>query len=156
MNARSIVAVVAGAAVATTVGVTDTPRAVADPATAEFGTALEVAGGAYTVDDLQPSATDELNVPLTGNVPIAGTLWRARARVNAVRGAVVPAMQFFNARTTDGHNYRVLVQTFAPDLEISPLAQGATSDGMIYFDVTGPAPTEVVFDDGQSRLVWAG
>jgi hypothetical protein len=76
--------------------------------------------------------------------------------VDAVAGSVIPAMQFFNARAADGQSYRVLVQTFAPDLSVSPLSQGGSSDGTIYFDVTGPAPTEVVYDDGQSQLVWAG
>jgi hypothetical protein len=65
-------------------------------------------------------------------------------------------MQFFNARAADGQSYRVLVQTFAPDLSISPLDQGGESTGKIYFDVTGPAPTEVLYDDGEDQLVWAG
>jgi hypothetical protein len=79
-------------------------------------------------------------VPLTGNVPLAGSLWEARAAVDAVSGSVVPAMQFFNARTADGQSYRVLVPTFAPDLSLSPLSQGGNSTGKIYFDVTGSAP----------------
>lgn len=150
MNAKTIVAV-AGTVVAATVGVTNGPVASADPTVAGFGTQLQTvdtdgAGvGGYTVHDLAPSGTD---------VPVAGTLWEARTDVDAVSGSVIPAMQFFNARTPDGQSYRVLVQTFAPDLGVSPLSQGGSSDGKIYFDVTGPAPTEVVYDDGRSQLVW--
>ena len=163
MYAAMIAAFTAGGvAVAATAGIGGAPTASAAPSTSDFGAQLQVvdtdgAGiGGYTVGDLQPSGTDELNVPLTGNVPLAGRLWEASATVDAIRGSVVPAMQYFNARTADGHNYRVLVQTFAPDLAISPLDEGGTSAGKIYFDVTGPAPTEVVYDDGQSRLVWTG
>lgn len=160
MNARTVVA--AGVAVAAAVGLTITPQASAEPTVAGFGTQLPAvdtdgAGlGGYTVRDLWPSSTDELNVPVTGNVPVAGRLWQARTEVDAISGSVVPAMQFFSARTADGRSYPVLVQTFAPDLSISPLGQGGASDGHIYFDVTGPAPTEVVYDDGQSHLVWTG
>ncbi|MET4430950.1 DUF1942 domain-containing protein [Mycolicibacterium sp. 624] len=163
MNVMTTAAVVTGAVVvAASIGTGGTPSASAEPAAAGFGAQLHVtdtdgAGtGGYTVDDLQPSGTNELNVPLTGEVPLAGTLWEAPVAVDAVSGSVIPAMQFFNARTADGQNYRVLEQTLAPDLSVSPLNQGGNSSGSIYFDVTGPAPTEVVYDDGQNRLVWAG
>lgn len=161
MNARTVVAVAAGVAVAAAMGVTS-PRASAEPAVAGFGIQLPAADtdgtglGGYTVHDLQPSSTDVLNVPVTGNVPVAGRLWQARTEVDAISGSVVPAMQYLSARSADGRSYPVLVQTFAPDLHISPLGQGGTSDGNIYFDVTGPAPTEVVYDDGKSHLVWTG
>lgn len=162
MDARTIAAIATGVAVLTSVGVGNSPRASAEPTVARFGTQLQAAGtdgagvGGYTLYGLRPSGTDVLEVPLIGNVPLAGTLWEARADVDAVSGSVVPAMQFFNARTSDGQNYRVLVQTFAPGLSVSPLSQGGVSDGKIYFDVTGPAPTEVAYDDGRSQLVWTG
>lgn len=168
MNAGTIAAItarrvaVAATVVMTTLGMSSVPTASAEPAVGGFGTQLPIADtdgagiGGYTVDDLQPSGTNVLNVPITGTVPLAGTLWEARATVDAVSGSVVPAMRFFNARTADGHSYRVLVQTFAPDLDISPLSQGGTSAGKIYFDVTGPAPIEVGYDDGQNQRVWTG
>jgi hypothetical protein len=163
MNAMTAVAVVTGAVVvAACFEVGGTPSASAEPTAGRFGTQLRVtdtdgAGtSGYTVDGLQPSDTNELNVPLTGEVPLTGTLWQAPVAVDAVSGSVIPAMQFFNARTADGLNYRVLEQTLAPDLSVSPLNQGGNSSGSIYFDVTGSAPTEVVYDDGQNRLVWAG
>ena len=161
MNAMTPAALTAVTTVAAVLGI-GAPSAWAAPGVGAFGTQMQVADidgegiGGYTVDDLQPSATNELNVPLTGRVPLAGKLWEARATANAVSGSVVPAMQFFNARTADGQSYRVLEQTFAPDLSISPMSQGGESAGKIYFDVTGSAPTEVVYDDGRERRVWAG
>jgi hypothetical protein len=160
MNVMTPAAIAVGVAVVATVGISSGPTASADPTVAAFGTQLQVADtdgagvGGYTVDDLRPSATDMLDVPLTGNVPVAGTLWEASAAADAVSGSVVPAMQFFSARAADGQSYRVLVQTFAPDLSVSPLSEGGESTGKIYFDVTGPAPTELVYDDGQDQLVW--
>ncbi|MBX9920305.1 MAG: MPT63 family protein [Mycolicibacterium frederiksbergense] len=161
MNARKFAAVAAGAAVVA-VGPTNGPLASADPTVAGFGTQLRAADidgaglGGYTVHDLQPSGTDVLSVPIMGDVPLAGVLWEARTDVDAVAGTVVPAMQYFSARTSDGQSYRVLVQALAPDLRVSPLREGGTSDGKIYFDVTGPAPTGVSYDDGRNRLVWSG
>ena len=105
--------------------------------------------------DLQPSDSDVLSVPLTANVPLAGDLWQATTSVAVVRGSVVPGMQYFNARSAEGQNYRVLVQTFAPDLSVSPLDGGRNNTGRIYFDVTGPPPTEVVYEDGEhGPMVW--
>ena len=160
MNARKLAAVAAGAAVA--VGATNGPLASADPTVAGFGTQLRASDidgagvGGYTVHDLRPSGTDVLSVPIMGDVPLAGVLWEARTDVDAVAGSVVPAMQHFSARTSDGQSYRVLVQALAPDLGVSPLSEGGASDGKIYFDVTGPAPTEVSYEDGLNRLVWSG
>jgi hypothetical protein len=49
----------------------------------------------------------------------------------------------------------MLEVTLAPDVRISPMSEGRSSTGRIYFDVTGPAPTEVVFDDGvHQRVTW--
>ena len=88
-------------------------------------------------------------------MPLSGDLWQATTSVAPVRGAAVPSMKFFNARTADGQNYRVLVQTFAPDVGASPMDRSVTSTGRIYFDVTGSEPIEVVYDDGQhSPMVW--
>ncbi|GAS88161.1 DUF1942 domain-containing protein [Mycolicibacterium brisbanense] len=112
---------------------------------------------AYSVTDLQPTDSTTLNVPGTGGVPLAGRLWSATTTVSAVRGQVIPAMRAFNARTADGQNYRVLDQALAPDLDVSPMSQGQRTTGHIYFDVTGPAPTVVAYNDGaQDRMVWSG
>jgi hypothetical protein len=162
MNAIANAAAMIGMiGVAATVGMGSAGSAPPTPAAAAFGSPQQVVDGdqaatlAYTVHDLAPSDNDVLNVPLTGNVPLAGDLWEATTSVAAVRGSAVPGMQFFNARSADGRNYRVLVQTFAPDLSVSPLNQGGNNTGRIYFDVTGPPPTEVVYEDGQhTPVVW--
>ncbi|ART67341.1 hypothetical protein BTO20_00875 [Mycobacterium dioxanotrophicus] len=110
---------------------------------------------AYSVTDLQPTNSTMLNVPGTTGVPLAGRLWYATTTVAAVRGSVVPAMRSFNARTADGQSYRVLDQALAPDLDVSPMSEGQRTTGHIYFDVTGPAPTLVAYNDGaQDRMVW--
>lgn len=126
-----------------------------DPTTGGFGTAeqLNDANGAvissYTVSNLKPSS-DAVNVPL------AGRLYEATVSVDAVQGTVTPTIPFFNARAADGTNYRVLFQAFTPQgINAAPLNQGQKSTGKIYFDVTGPAPTSVVYNDAvQDRLVW--
>jgi hypothetical protein len=162
MNAiPSAAAIIGMVAVTATVGMASAGSAPAVPAAAPFGSPQQVVDGddaatlVYTVHDLAPSGSNVLNVPLTGNVPLAGDLWEATTSVAAVRGSAVPGMQFFNARSADGQNYRVLVQTFAPDLSVSPLNQGGNNTGRIYFDVTGPPPAEVVYEDGEhDPIVW--
>jgi hypothetical protein len=60
------------------------------------------------------------------------------ARIDAVGG--VPNMAFFNARAEDGANYRVI---------------GGSVPGTLYFDVVGPVPNSVVYNDGvQDLLTW--
>ncbi|MDN4517236.1 MULTISPECIES: DUF1942 domain-containing protein [Mycobacteriaceae] len=111
----------------------------------------------YTVSDLQPANTRELTVPVTGNVPLADQLWYATTTVAALHGSIVPAMESFSARNPQGQNYRVIEQALAPDLKASPMSQGQRTTGHLYFDVTGPPPTAVVYNDGmQDRLAWAG
>ena len=104
----------------------------------------------YTVSNLQPSS-DVVNAPL------AGRLWEATVTVNVVRGGLVaPASPFFNARSAGGDNYRVLYQVAAPNgLSPALVPPGGQASGKIYFDVTGPPPTEVVYSNGlQDLLVW--
>ena len=55
------------------------------------------------MEDLQPSKD-------VVNVPINGQLYEATVKVNAERGTVTPAIPFFNARSDNGQNYRVLFQ----------------------------------------------
>lgn len=164
MNAiPSVAAMIGMAGVAATVGMGSAGSSPPAFGASAFGSAQQVVDGneattfAYTVQDLAPSTSDVLSVPLTGNVPLAGRLWEATTSVLAVRGSAVPGMQYFNARSADGQNYRVLVQTFAPDLSVSPLTQGENSTGRIYFDVIGSPPTEVVYEDGEHEpMVWTG
>lgn len=150
----SVTALIGSAAMAGTVGLSPAGGAPAEPAV-PFGTQRQVADAAYTVADLAHAGSDALTVPLTGTVPLAGDLWQATTTVAAIRGSVVPAMQSFSARAADGRTYPMLEVTLAPDVRISPMSEGRSSTGRIYFDVTGPAPTEVVFDDGvHQRVTW--
>jgi hypothetical protein len=83
----------------------------------------------YTVDGLTPSSDP---------VPHVGQLYEAAVTVDA-RGAV-PMMSMFNARSEDGANYRVI---------------GGSVPGKIYFDVVGPVPNSVVYNDGvRDLLAW--
>lgn len=121
---------------------------------AELGDTQELNSGgvtiAYTVEELEPS--DDTVV----NVPVEGVLWEASVTVRAVDGSVTPVVPFFNARAADGHNYRVLFQALGDEaLSGATLSQGQESEGNVYFDVTGPAPTSVVYNDAVAdRLIW--
>lgn len=103
----------------------------------------------WTVSGLQPSSDA---IPH----PVAGTLWEAKASDEAVQGTVIPIVSNFNARTPDGHEYRVLFGAATPQgVNPATLAQGQTTAGKLYFDVTGPAPDSVVFNAaGQDLAVW--
>ncbi|KAA0099735.1 DUF1942 domain-containing protein [Mycolicibacterium sp. P1-18] len=96
----------------------------------------------YTVRDLSPSADV---IPF----PVAGRLYEAMVTANAVQGAVTPVIPFFNARSEDGSNYRVLANVFTPQgLSGAPLPPGGSSTGKLYFDVVGPVPNSVVYNNG--------
>lgn len=103
----------------------------------------------YTVSDLQPAT-----VTIPGYTP-KGKLWQADVQIRANSGVVTPLVSDFNARA-DGQNYRVISLRATPEgVSPAPLTQGASATGKIYFDVTGPAPTQVVYNDGvQDVLVW--
>lgn len=104
----------------------------------------------YTVDGLMPSAD-----PVA--FPLGGRLYEATVTVNAVRGTVVPAPTFFNARAENMQNYRVLPVVTPQSLSGAPLGQGATSTGKVYFDVVGEAPNSVVYNNGfEDLLGWVG
>ena len=83
----------------------------------------------YTVEGLNPSSDA---------VPHNGQLYEAVVNVEA-RGAM-PFVPMFNARAENGANYRVI---------------GGTVPGKLYFDVVGPVPNSVVYNDGvQDLLTW--
>lgn len=151
----TLMAAVAAAGIAAT-GITGAATASAYSAIGKFGTAerLYDAGGAvvtaWTVNDLKPS-TD--TVPA---YPLAGKLWEATATVQAVRGTVTPVIPDLNARADNGRNYQVLWQAFTPrGVSEATIAQGGKSTGKIDFDVTGNAPTRVMYNNGvEDLLVW--
>jgi Domain of unknown function (DUF1942) len=104
---------------------------------------------AYTVSDLQPAT-----VTIPGYTP-KGKLWQADVNVQANSGVVTPVVSNFNARAGE-QNYRVISAPATPQgVSPAPITQGAATSGKLYFDVTGPAPTSVVYNDGvQDVLVW--
>jgi Domain of unknown function (DUF1942) len=155
MTIRSaLVAGVAGLAIAASGALA--PSAVADPTVDTFGgwNRLIDDGGAvitiWKVSDLKPS-TD--TIP---GYPLAGKLWEATAAVRAAKGTVTPIIPDFNARAANGTNYQVLWQAAAPaGISGATIPQGTKSSGKLYFDVTGPSPTQVVYNNaGTDLLVW--
>ena len=145
----------AALAAAVSLSVVLAPVAAADPSVDKFGgwNHLVDNGGQvitiWKISDLKPS-TD--TIP---GYPLAGKLWEAKAKVRAAKGTVTPIIPDFNARAT-GANYPVLWQAATPQgISGATLQQGDTSWGKLYFDVTGPAPTSVVYNNGvEDLLVW--
>lgn len=101
----------------------------------------------YTVAGLRPSSDA---IPY----PVAGQLYEATVTVEAVNGAVSPVIPFFNARAEDGATYRVLANVFTPQgLSGGTVLPGDSSRGKLYFDVVGPPPNSVVYNNGDHDLL---
>ena len=103
----------------------------------------------WTVTGLKPS-TDVIDYKPNG------TLWEATATDEAIQGGATPIVSNFNARAADGQNYRVLFGVATPQgVNPGALAQGDSTSGKVYFDVTGAAPDTVVYNaGGHDLLVW--
>ena len=97
----------------------------------------------YTVTGVMPSSDP---VPY----PVAGRLYEATVKANALQGTVTPFVPFFNARAESGQNYRVLESVSNIG---GPIGQGDSTTGKIYFDVVGDAPNSVVFNDGSEDIL---
>ncbi len=97
----------------------------------------------YTVTGLMPSGD-----PVA--YPVAGSLYEATVKADALEGTVVPFVPFFNARAESGQNYRVLegVSNIG-----GPIGQGGSTTGKIYFDVVGDVPNSVVLNDGAEDIL---
>lgn len=127
-----------------------------DPTTDTFGgwnRLIDDGGNVITiwkVSGLKPSAD---TIP---GYPLAGKLWEATGTVRAAKGTVTPIIPDFNARAAGGANYPVLWQAATPTgISGATIPQGAASTGKLYFDVTGPAPTQVIYNNGVADLlVW--
>ncbi|WP_319431001.1 MPT63 family protein [Mycobacterium sp. RTGN5] len=145
----------AALAAAVSLSIVLAPTAAADPSVDKFGgwNHLVDNGGQvitiWKISDLKPS-TD--TIP---GYPLAGKLWEATAKVRAAKGSVTPIIPDFNARAGDA-NYPVLWQAATPaGISGGTLQQGDKAWGKLYFDVTGPAPTQVVYNNGvDDLLVW--
>lgn len=155
MRIRNTVrAAAVASAAAMAIGLAVAAPASAAPVVDSIGSTIPIVDGdvtgAWTVQGLKQSS-DDANVN-----ELAGTLWEATVTVTAAKGAVTPAIPFLNARTKGGDNYRVLYYAFTPQgLSGATLPQGGQSTGKVYFDVTGPAPTIVAYNDVVGdRAVW--
>ncbi|MEZ0382506.1 MPT63 family protein [Mycobacterium sp. pW045] len=144
----------AGAAGIAAVSVFAATTAMAEPAIQPFGTPEQLNDGAlstsYTVSNLGPA-----NVVIPGYQP-DGKLYQADVTARADRGTVTPLVTAFNARAANSDTYRVINTVPTPGgINPGPIAQGASADGKIYFDVTGPPPDGVVYNDGvQDVMIW--
>jgi hypothetical protein len=99
----------------------------------------------YTVTGLMPSSDP---VPY----PVAGRLYEATVKTDALVGTVVPAPALFNARAENGDNYRSLANVASLG---GPVGQGGSSTGKVYFDVVASTPNSVVFNNGfEDILGW--
>jgi hypothetical protein len=164
-----------GAAGIATAGLFTAATAVAAPPIIQgFGTSEQLNDGpmstAYTVSNLHPS-----NVAIPGYTP-HGHLYQADIAAQANSGTVTPVVSDFSARSTVGHaanvppgappvgngttengaTYHMINNVAVPNgLSPAPITQGNQASGTLYFDVTGPPPTQVVYNDGaQDVLVW--
>jgi Domain of unknown function (DUF1942) len=144
-----------GAAGIATAGIFTAATAVAAPPTIQgFGTSEQLVDGplvtAYTVSGLQPS-----NVTIPGYTP-KGQLYQANITAQSNGGTITPVVSDFNARAASGQTYRVIDTVPVPNgLSPAPLTQGNQTSGLVYFDVTGAPPNEVVYNDGvQDVLMW--
>lgn len=151
--AAKISAGAAAFALAATLGVT---TAAAEQSGANWlGTQADIVDGGvvqgWTVSHLQQS---------TDTIPYAvqGQLWEATASDTSIQGDAVPVIGNFNARAADGQTYRVLWEVATPQgVNPSTLAQGATTQGKIYFDVNPAAPPDSVVyrgAEGPDLAVW--
>lgn len=144
----------AGAAGIAAFSVFAATTAMAEPAIQPFGTPEQLKDGAmatsYTVSNLGPA-----NVVIPGYQP-HGKLYQADVTARADQGTVTPLVNDFNARAANSTTYRVVNNVPVPGgIPPTPIAQGGQSHGKIYFDVTGPAPDGVVYNDGvQDVLIW--
>jgi hypothetical protein len=146
----------------------------APPTIQQFGTSEQLVDGpmttAYTVSNLQPT-----NVTIPGYTP-KGQLYQANVTAQANSGTVTPLISDFSARSTNGPaanvppgsppvgngtagngaTYRAIDTVPVPNgINPTPITQGNQSNGTVYFDVTGPPPNQVVYNDGvQDVLVW--
>ena len=152
-TAAKISAGAAAFALAATLGA---PTAAAEQSGANWlGTQADVADGGvvqgWTVSHLQRS---------TDTIPYAvqGQLWEATASDTSIQGDAVPIIGNFNARAADGQTYRVLWEVATPQgVNPSTLAQGATTQGKIYFDVNPAAPPDSVVyrgAEGPDLALW--
>jgi hypothetical protein len=82
--------------------------------------------------------------------PVAGQLYEATVKADALVGTVTPFVPFFNARAESRANYRVLANVSNIG---GPIGQGGSTTGKVYFDVVGDVPNSVVFNNGAEDIL---
>jgi hypothetical protein len=97
----------------------------------------------YTVTGLMPSGD-----PVA--YPVAGRLYEATVKTDAVAGTVTPFAPYFNARAESGQNYPALANVSTVG---GPVGQGGSTTGKVYFDVVGDVPNSVVFNNGAEDIL---
>ncbi|GFG69983.1 MPT63 family protein [Mycolicibacter senuensis] len=101
----------------------------------------------WTVADLRPSSDAIPYQP-------RGTLWEATATDEAIQGTVFPIVANLSARSASGQNYQSLFTVPTPQgIVPTGLSQGQKTSGKVYFDVTGDAPTSLVYQAGGADLI---
>ncbi|MCH9731730.1 MAG: MPT63 family protein [Actinomycetia bacterium] len=145
---------VMAAAIALTATFGAQTAAAAQTSTNWLGTQADIVDGGvvqgWTVSHLQKSND---TIPF----PVQGQLWEATASDTSIQGDAVPIIGNFNARAADGTTYRVLWEVATPQgVNPATLTQGATTNGKLYFDVTGSAPDSVVYRgaEGPDVALW--
>ncbi|MGD9620721.1 MAG: DUF1942 domain-containing protein [Mycolicibacterium sp.] len=145
---------VAGAAIALSATFGAPNAAAEETGLAWLGTQADLVDGSvvqgWTVSHLRPSSDV---IPY----PVQGQLWEATASDTAIAGDVIPIVSNMNARARDGQTYRALWEVATPaGVNPATLAQGQTTSGKIYFDVTGSVPDSVVYRGagGPDLAVW--
>jgi hypothetical protein len=83
--------------------------------------------------------------------PVAGRLYEATVKADALVGTVIPVAWDFNARAESGANYPALATVSS--LSAAPIGQGGTTTGKVYFDVIGDVPNSVVFNNGVEDIL---
>lgn len=149
-----IMTVVASAGIAAA-GIIGAPTASATE-TADFGSWEKITDQNGNVTTIvawgvsKPKPSDD-TIP---GYPLAGQLYEATAGFKAIQGTGTPIIPNLNARTADGQNYQVLWQAATEEgISGATLQQGDSSEGKIYFDVTGAPPTQVAYYNGTTDLI---
>lgn len=138
MNVTKLAAAIAAAAVTFGVGAVNIAPAQAADNIKIFGEQERLNGPngfpyiGYTVFGLNPSSDP---------VPHNGKLYAAKLAVDGFGGNYNPRIEGFGTRAEDGSFY--------------PAIQGASNMSKLYFDVVGPVPNSVVWNDGvRDILCW--
>ena len=153
-NSTAVKAAIAAGGVGAAAVITAATATAAPPTIQGFGTSERLNDGPlvtdYTVSNLRQSDT-----MIPGYTP-KGQLYQADVTARADGGVVQPIVSDFNARSADGQTYRVIDTVAVPNgLSPAPILQGQAANGELYFDVTGPPPNGVVYNDGaQDVLIW--